>query len=135
MGDDVDGVRVVRSFRAKHSGLTVAAGMDHEFGPGMTHVNTRVDDERAFFRRAEQLVHRTIGGTSAHAQHDHNHQQHRDGADATAGTAYDQPFTTIEEMYEPYANTEKEFLENGRRALDLGTAHLSPTVGFVDVGR
>ncbi len=47
LGDDVDGVRVVRSFRAKNSGLTVAAGMDHEFGPGMTHVNTRVDDERA----------------------------------------------------------------------------------------
>jgi alpha,alpha-trehalose phosphorylase len=46
-GDDVDGVRVVRSFRTADSGLTVAAGMDHEFGEGMTHVNTRMDDSRA----------------------------------------------------------------------------------------
>ena len=47
MGDDMHGPRVVRSFRTKASGLTVAAGMDHEFGPGVTHMDTRVDDARA----------------------------------------------------------------------------------------
>ena len=47
MGDDVDGARVVRAFRTKHSGLTVAAGMDHEFGEGVNVVDTRVDDARA----------------------------------------------------------------------------------------
>jgi alpha,alpha-trehalose phosphorylase len=46
-GDDVDGARVVRSFRTRESGLTVAAGMDHEFSDGVTIVDTRVDDARA----------------------------------------------------------------------------------------
>jgi alpha,alpha-trehalose phosphorylase len=46
-GDDVEGPRVVRAFRTADSGLTVAAAMDHEFGEGVTHVDTRVDDERA----------------------------------------------------------------------------------------
>jgi len=47
LGDDVHGARVVRSFRTKESRLTVAAGMDHEFGPGVKHMDTRVDDARA----------------------------------------------------------------------------------------
>jgi alpha,alpha-trehalose phosphorylase len=47
MGDNVDGPHVVRSFRTRSSGLTVAAAMDHEFSAGVTHINTRVDDARA----------------------------------------------------------------------------------------
>jgi alpha,alpha-trehalose phosphorylase len=43
-----DGVRVVRAYRAPSSGLTVAAGMDHELdGPRIAHVHTRVDATRA----------------------------------------------------------------------------------------
>jgi alpha,alpha-trehalose phosphorylase len=47
VGDDVDGTRVVRSFRTARSGLTVAAAMDHEVGEGVTLVDTRVDEARA----------------------------------------------------------------------------------------
>ncbi len=47
VGDDVDGARVVRAFRTRQSGLTVAAGMDHDFGAGVQVVDTRVDDARA----------------------------------------------------------------------------------------
>jgi alpha,alpha-trehalose phosphorylase len=47
MGDSVDGGHVVRSFRTRSSGLTVAAGMDHEFAGNMTHIDTRIDDARA----------------------------------------------------------------------------------------
>lgn len=47
MGDNLDGPRIVRSFRTKQSGLTVSAGMDHEFGPHVQYVDTKVDDDRA----------------------------------------------------------------------------------------
>ncbi|MGA7688130.1 MAG: beta-phosphoglucomutase family hydrolase [Jiangellales bacterium] len=47
MGDNTDGPRVVRSFQTKQSGMTVAAGMDHEFGDHVHYVDTKVDDDRA----------------------------------------------------------------------------------------
>jgi alpha,alpha-trehalose phosphorylase len=44
----VDGVRVIRSYRTAHSGLTVAAGMDHDFDVDVTHVRTDVHGEGAY---------------------------------------------------------------------------------------
>jgi alpha,alpha-trehalose phosphorylase len=42
------GTRVIRTYRTRRSGLTVAAGMQHEFDPTMvTHLHTRMDTERA----------------------------------------------------------------------------------------
>jgi alpha,alpha-trehalose phosphorylase len=46
-GDRVDGARVVRAYRTVRSGLTVAAGMDHEVDASVRHVNTTMDDDRA----------------------------------------------------------------------------------------
>ena len=46
--DDVHDLRVVRTYRAPGSGLTVAAGMDHDLDvPGVTHLRTTVDAARA----------------------------------------------------------------------------------------
>ncbi len=42
-----EGLRVIRTYRTAESGLTVAAGMDHEVDGGAVHVGTRVDAERA----------------------------------------------------------------------------------------
>ncbi|MEU4219529.1 HAD family hydrolase [Actinoplanes sp. NPDC026623] len=48
-GDREDGVRVIRAYRTARSALRVAAGMDHEFDPGLlTHVRTRLDGRRAY---------------------------------------------------------------------------------------
>ncbi|MDM7855987.1 beta-phosphoglucomutase family hydrolase [Cellulomonas alba] len=38
-----DGARVVRAYRTPSSGLTVAAGMDHDLDGGLAHLVTRVD--------------------------------------------------------------------------------------------
>jgi alpha,alpha-trehalose phosphorylase len=44
----VEGSRVIRTFRTGSSGLTVAAGMDHDFAKGtVRHVRTKVDTDRA----------------------------------------------------------------------------------------
>lgn len=45
--DRADGVRVVRAYRTRSSGLTVAAGMDHDLDPGLAYLHTRVDPDRA----------------------------------------------------------------------------------------
>jgi alpha,alpha-trehalose phosphorylase len=46
--EGVEGVRVIRSYQAARSGLTVAAGMDHDFDAGsVTRVRPRVDGARA----------------------------------------------------------------------------------------
>jgi len=46
--EQVDGMRVVRTYRAQSSGLAVAAGMDHVVdAPSVTHVRTSLDAARA----------------------------------------------------------------------------------------
>lgn len=45
--DRTDGSRVVRAYSTTRSGLTVGVAMDHDVDPGMTHVGTRVDAQRA----------------------------------------------------------------------------------------
>ena len=42
-----DGVRVTRTFRARGSGLAVAAGMDHDLDVGAAHISTDLDPARA----------------------------------------------------------------------------------------
>ncbi|GIG20672.1 hypothetical protein Cch01nite_13960 [Cellulomonas chitinilytica] len=45
--EQVDDLRVVRTYRTRSSGLAVAAGVDHDLDEGVTHVRTTTDESRA----------------------------------------------------------------------------------------
>jgi alpha,alpha-trehalose phosphorylase len=70
-GDRAEGVRVIRAYRTTRSALRVAAAMDHEFDTELlTHVHTRLDDDRAYVVfEAEAQPGRTVTLTKWLAYH------------------------------------------------------------------
>ena len=83
----VDGVRVTRTYRARGSGLAVAAGMDHELDVGVVHVSTDLDARRArVVFELDVPVGVTVGLTKWLAYHHDDTDDTSDLADRTALT-------------------------------------------------